>query len=87
MHNYIVFKPILIEALFSIEIKHALECFISLPENKSEECKPNHAWTEVPIMTVLTNSKEAGCPIAMTEPHLIAAVIDVKQRKMSRCFH
>ena len=78
LHNRIVFKPILIEELTSIEKRKAMESLIFLTEKKDGRIKAR-TCANGSTQQNYTNQDEAASPTAMTESHLITAVIDAKQ--------
>jgi hypothetical protein len=78
LHNRIVFKPILIEELTAIEQKHAMESLIFLTENKDGKIKTK-TCANGSTQCEYTEHNEAASHMAMTESHLITAVMDAKQ--------
>jgi hypothetical protein len=78
LHNHIVFKLITIKELLMIEKRRAMESLIFLTEKKdgrimARTCANSSTQQEY------TDQEEAASPTAMTESHLITAVIDAKQ--------
>jgi hypothetical protein len=78
LHDRIVFKPIAIEELSTIEKRRAMESLIFLTEKKDGRIKAR-TCANGSTQREYTNREEAASPTAMTESHLITAVIDAKQ--------
>jgi hypothetical protein len=59
MHDHIVFKPILIEDLLTVEKKHAMESFIFLTKKKDGKIKVRNC-TNQSVQQDYTDCKEAA---------------------------
>jgi hypothetical protein len=77
LHDRIVFKPIAIEELSAIEKRRAMESLIFLTEKKDGRIKAR-TCTNGSTQQEYTDWEEASLT-AMTESHLITAVIDAQQ--------
>jgi hypothetical protein len=74
LHNHVVFIPLLVEELTQIEKRRAMESLIFLTEKdgriKARMCANRSTQQEY------TNCNEAASPTAMTESHMITAVLN-----------
>jgi hypothetical protein len=73
-----VFKPIAIKELSTLERRRAMESLIFLTEKKDGRIKAR-TCANGSTQQEYTDREEATSPTAMTESHLITAVIDAKQ--------
>ena len=81
MHDCILFKPILVEDLLTIERKQPMENLIFLTEKRDGKIKVN-PYKNGSTQQNYTNCNKAASPTsptAMSELHLIPVVIDAKQ--------
>jgi hypothetical protein len=78
LHDRIVFKPIAIKELSTLEKTRAMESLIFLTEKKDGRIKAR-TCANGSTQREYTDREEATSPTAMTESHLIIAVIDAKQ--------
>jgi Reverse transcriptase (RNA-dependent DNA polymerase) len=78
LHDRVVFKPIAIEKLSSIEKRRAMESLIFLTEKKDGRIKAR-TCANGSTQREYTDREEAASPTALTESNLITAVIDAKQ--------
>ena len=78
LHDRIVFKPILIEELTTIEQKCAMESLIFLTDKKDSKIKARTCANGSTQREYIKHD-EAASPTAMTKSHLITADIDAKQ--------
>ena len=79
-HNHIVFKPIAIKELSAIEKRRTMESLIFLTEKKDRRINAR-TCANGSTQCEYTNCEEATSPTAMTESHLITAVINTKQSR------
>ena len=78
LHDRIVFKPIKVEELTAVEQRQAMESLIFLTEKKDGRIKAR-TCANGSTQREYTKRNEATSPTALTESHLITAVIDAKQ--------
>jgi hypothetical protein len=80
LHDCIVFKPIAIKELSTIKKRRAMESLIFLTEKNNRKIKAR-TCANGSTQQEYTDQEEAACPTAMTESHLITAVINAKQSR------
>jgi hypothetical protein len=78
LHNCIVFNPITIEELLTLERRRAMESLIFLTEKKDRKIKAR-TCANGSTQCEYIDCEEATSPTAMTKSHLITAVINIKQ--------
>jgi hypothetical protein len=78
LHDRIVFKPIKVEELTAVERRRAMESLIFITEKKDGRIKAR-TCANGSTQREYTERDEAASPTALTESHLITAVIDAKQ--------
>jgi hypothetical protein len=78
LHNCIVFKPIKVEELNAVKQRQAMESLIFITKKKDGRIKAR-ACTNGSTQHEYTKCNEAASATALTESHLITAVIDAKQ--------
>ena len=78
LHDRVVFKPIKIEDLTDVERRRAMESLIFITEKKDGRIKAR-TCANGSTQREYTERDEAASPTALTESHLITAVIDAKQ--------
>jgi hypothetical protein len=78
LHERIVFKPIKVEELTAVERRRAMESLIFITEKKDGRIKAR-TCANGSTQREYTERNEAASPTALTESHLITAVIDAKQ--------
>ena len=81
LHDCSVFKPIQVNKLLSIKRKRAMESLIFLTEKKDSTIKAR-TCANGSTQREYTGCNEAASPTALTESHLIMAVIDANKVKM-----
>jgi hypothetical protein len=78
LHDRMVFKPIAIEELLTLERRRAMESLIFLTEKKDGRIKAR-TCANGSTQQEYTDREETTSPTAMTESYLITAVINAKQ--------
>jgi hypothetical protein len=78
LHDCIVFKPIKVEELTAVEQRQVMERLIFITKKKDRKIKAR-TCTNRSTQHEYTKCNEAASPTALTESHLITAVIDAKQ--------
>jgi hypothetical protein len=78
LHDCIVFKPIKVEELTAVEQRRAMESLIFITEKKDGRIKARTCANRS-TQREYTKRNEAASPTALTESHLITAMIDAKQ--------
>jgi hypothetical protein len=78
VHDCVVFIPLLVEELTPIERKRAMESLIFLTEKKDGTIKAK-TCANGRTQREYTNCNKAASPTAMTESHMITAVLNAKQ--------
>lgn len=78
LHDRIVFKPVKVEELTTVERRRAMESLIFITEKKDSRIKAR-TCANGSTQREYTKRDEAASPTALTESHLITAVIDAKQ--------
>jgi hypothetical protein len=78
LHNRIVFKPIKVEELTAVEQRQAMESLIFITKKKYGRIKAR-TCANGSTQREYTKRNKAASLTALTESHLITAVIDAKQ--------
>ena len=78
LHDRCVFKPINVNELSTIKRRRAMESLIFLTEKKDGTIKAR-TCANGSTQREYTGRDEAASPTALTESHLITAVIDAKK--------